>query len=419
MAEVREPAPRARRHALMAGVVAVYLLTALAVLALDGVVPRHRWLALHLLGLGAATNAVMVWSRHFSQALLHARLTSERAANVRLVGLNAAIGAVLAGVVLSLPALAAAGAMVVVLVVGWHVAALLTMARRHRMPGPLRRVVGFYVASGVSLLLGAGLGAALAGRWVADDSVVQQRLHLAHAQVNLFGWIGLAVLGTEVVLWPAVLRTRMTGLAPRLAPVTLAACATGLVVLVGGLLAGSTAVALAGCAAYGAGVVVAMVPLIRTLPGQPSRSPAAWWLGASTGWLLAGVVVDAVRLATLSDADAVLHPLVPLLGIGLVAQALVGALSFLLPVTIGGGPSGNRRMSGTLERVWRLRIISANAGLLLVVAPASSVHLVGWVLTLVGLGAFVPLLVTALMTSDVAVPPWRHDARRSPDRPER
>lgn len=397
MAEVRQPRPRARRHTVMAAVVGSYLLAALVVAATDLVADR-RWLALHLLGLGAATNAVLVWSRHFAQALLHARLTSERAAILRLALLNAAVVAVLVGVMLPAPLLGVTGAGVVVLVVGWHVASLVGMARQFRLPGPLRRVVGFYVASGLSLVIGAGLGAALAGDWLTDDGTAQQRLHVAHAQLNLFGWIGLAVLGTEVVLWPAVLRTRMVDVAPRLAPVTLALCGGGLAVLVAGVLSGAHPVALGGGVGYAGGVLLAGVPMARTLPGQPSRTTAAWWVGASVCWLLAGAVVDTVRLVTVTDADEVLRPVVPMLALGLIAQALVGALTFLLPVTVGGGPVGNRRMTATLERGWPLRLVAANVGLVLVVVPAShAFHVAGWAVTLVGFGTFLPLLVAALI----------------------
>ena len=47
-------------------------------MAAHQVAPVPEWLALHLLVLGAATNAVFVWSRFFAQALLHARPGSER-----------------------------------------------------------------------------------------------------------------------------------------------------------------------------------------------------------------------------------------------------------------------------------------------------------------------------------------------------
>ncbi len=52
------------------------------VVAAHRLVPVPQWLALHLLGLGAATNAVVVWSRFFAQALLRARTGSERPARL-------------------------------------------------------------------------------------------------------------------------------------------------------------------------------------------------------------------------------------------------------------------------------------------------------------------------------------------------
>jgi nitrite reductase (NO-forming) len=43
-------------------------------------------------------------------------------------------------------------------------------------------------------------------------------------------------------------------------------------------------------------------------------------------------------------------------------QALTGALTFLLPVTVGGGPAGNRRLTEILEFAWRSRAVLGNAG---------------------------------------------------------
>jgi nitrite reductase (NO-forming) len=59
--------------------VAAYLLAAAVVVAAHPAAPVPEWLALHLLVLSAATNAVFVWSQHFAQSLLHTRPGSERA----------------------------------------------------------------------------------------------------------------------------------------------------------------------------------------------------------------------------------------------------------------------------------------------------------------------------------------------------
>lgn len=45
-------------------------------------------------------------------------------------------------------------------------------------------------------------------------------------------------------------------------------------------------------------------------------------------------------------------------------QVLTGALTFLLPVTVGGGRAGNRRLTEILEFAWRSRAALGNAGVL-------------------------------------------------------
>ena len=66
----------------------------------------------------------------------------------------------------------------------------------------------YYVAAAALLAVGAGLGAALA-RVQADPW--HTRLLVAHASVNVLGWIGITALGTLVTLWPTMLRTRIAG----------------------------------------------------------------------------------------------------------------------------------------------------------------------------------------------------------------
>jgi hypothetical protein len=73
------PSRRARRHLLVAGFVLAYLAAGGVTLALGDRVIGGCWLALHLVLLGAATNAIVVWSEHFAAALLHAAPTRERA----------------------------------------------------------------------------------------------------------------------------------------------------------------------------------------------------------------------------------------------------------------------------------------------------------------------------------------------------
>src|ERR1035438_9347164 len=56
--------------------VAAWLAALLAVALLRRHIPESPWLLVHLLLLGAVTNAIFVWSSHFADALLRRRATA-------------------------------------------------------------------------------------------------------------------------------------------------------------------------------------------------------------------------------------------------------------------------------------------------------------------------------------------------------
>jgi nitrite reductase (NO-forming) len=397
------PRSRRRRHGIAAALVAAYALAAALSVLVRGLLPVPTWLALHLLLLGAASTAVLVWSRHFAQALLHSRPDSERLAAVRLALLNSGVLGVLVGVAAGHPLLAVAGAAVVVAAVAGHVASLVTMLRRTRTAGLLRDAVWYYVASGCALLVGAVLGAVLASGAVGEagtgstDGRTFIALHAAHVHANLLGWVGLAVLGTLYMLWPAVLRTRMSEDAPRVARQALAATVPGLAIAVVALLASNARIAAAGVALYAVGAALSLRPFLQVARRRVPSTGAAWLLAAATGWLLAALVVDIAGLLA-GRIDQTVDRIVPMLVAGVVVQVLSGALTFLLPVTLGGGPHGNRRLTALLEWAWQVRVVVGNSGVLLVSLPLRDrwAH-AGWGLVLAGFGSFVPLVVVALL----------------------
>jgi nitrite reductase (NO-forming) len=417
------PRPRRRRHMVAAAVVAGYLAAAVVVIAAHRVFPVPQWLALHLLVLGAATNAVFVWSRHFAQALLHARLGPERPAHVRLAVLNAGIVSVLTGVALPLVALAIVGAALVVAAAIAHTLNLVAMARGATLPGRLRVTVRYYVAGGTALALGASLGAVLASE-AAQSDAWERAAVLMHAHLNLLGWLGLSVIGTQFMLWPAVLRTRMADQAPAVARRVLIGMVTGLAVTVTALLLSVDIgplhwLAAAGMTLYTAAVTYSLWPAAAELRAKRPRSASPWALLLGNAWLLAALGLDVVALARgLAAADSLLdRVLVPLLGLGVVAQILTGALGFLLPVTVGGGPAGNRRMSLILDYGWPVRAALGNIGvLILAVAQEPSWRAAGWVGVLAGFGTF-PLLTLAALAA-VRRPP-RETRPDAPDGPRR
>jgi nitrite reductase (NO-forming) len=151
--------------------------------------------------------------------------------------------------------LAVAGAVVVVSAVIAHSVALLAMARsRSVLGGVLGVVVWYYIAAGAALAVGGSLGGVLAGGMVRS-AALDGALVLAHAHLNLLGWLGLAIIGTQFMLWPTVLRTRMSQDAPRTARkvLLLMGCGIGVAtvaLLAGPYLGGAHWLAAAGMAGY-------------------------------------------------------------------------------------------------------------------------------------------------------------------------
>ena len=352
------PAPartsrRGRRQLLVAGFVLAYLAAGAVTLVLGERVAGGRWLALHLVLLGAATNAIVVWSEHFAAALLRTRPVSEGLATARALVLNLGILAVLWGVQTGRSAVAAGGACVVGVVVLGHGLVLATRIGS-ALPGRLSGTVWFYVAAAAALLAGMGMGLWLAGG-VAASAGAYLALRLAHVHLNVLGWVGLAVVGTQFTLWPTVLRTRMVPGLEWAVRWSLPPLALGLAVAAGGLASQRRGVALVGLGGYAVGLGIALVPFVRTAVRRPPRTAAAWMLGAGMVWFAVAVVADLGALMTsvrVVDLDGLVARLAPVVVAGFALQTLIGALTYLLPVVFGRGAYGNRRLTHILDLGW-------------------------------------------------------------------
>jgi nitrite reductase (NO-forming) len=154
--------------------------------------------------------------------------------------------AVLGGVHTGRPVLTAAGAWLVGAVVLAHAIALGARIGR-ALTGPLAGTVWFYVAASAALLAGRGLGVRLAGGGPASTDAYRA-MRLAHSHLNVLGWVGLAVVGTQFTLWPTVLRTRMVPGVGRAVRWSLATMVMGLAAATAGLLGQARVVVLAGLA---------------------------------------------------------------------------------------------------------------------------------------------------------------------------
>jgi nitrite reductase (NO-forming) len=358
------------------------------------------WLLVHMLLLGAVTNAIVTWSAHFAGTLLQQPPPlSERAAAVRLGALNAAVLGVLVGVRRGWPALTVASAALLAVVVLVHLGSLVRTARagRTRRFAPAVRF-HWVAAAALVLVVAAGVGLAVASL----PALWYERVFLAHVHLGLLGWVALTVLGTEYTLWPTALRTRMVDGLERSARQCLLACAVGLALLVTGLLSWTRPLTVAGLLCYLAGVVVFLVPFVRTGLRRAPRSPATVMLAASTAWLVAGVIADTVAAAR--DADpyrlaADVSALAPWLLVGFAMQVLLGALSYLVPVVLGGPPAVGRVTAATVNRWGIARSAGLNAGALLL--AFNTLPRVGWLL------AAVAILACALLSVAAARQRWR------------
>ncbi|WP_217168073.1 multicopper oxidase domain-containing protein [Streptomyces sp. AC512_CC834] len=395
----RPRASRPRDHHLTAhALIAAWLLLATAAAAAQQNLPVARWLAIHLFLLGAATTAIVVWSEHFAVALLHAPRPGRRGSAARLAGVNIAVAGVLAGVWADRPVLTGAACVLLVASIGAHLVTLVALGRG-ALGGRLAPVVGFYRVAVLALIAGAAAGWLLATGGAGPQWYTG--LRLAHVHVTLLGWIGLPVLGTLFMLWPTVLGVRMAEYTPRAARRVLALTGSGLLLAVTALVAGWRPAAVVGVAGYAAGVAVAVVLFARTVRARrPVSSAAAWMLAAAMGWLGFAVLTDLALLAVRPPAEARddVASLVPVLLVGFVAQVLVGALTYLLPVVLATGPGERNALRASFERGWRWRSALLNAGVALWTLPLPAPVGTAGALAAVAAGtAFVTLLVPVLV----------------------
>ena len=371
-------------------------------------VPEPRWLMIHLLVLGAAGHAVLVWSRYFADTLLRRPPTPRREQTARLILFNGGVAVLVVGMLSGVWPLTAAGASLVVTAVVWH-AVLLARQIRRALGNRFAPTVRYYVAAG--LLLPAG---AVLGTWMAydDGGVLHERLRLAHIAVNVLGFLGLTVLGTLVTLWPTVLRTRIGAGAEQAARRALPVLIAAIGVLVGGALAGWRPAIVVGLLGYLSGITVLALPAIRSARVKPPSSFAAWSILCAVCWLAGCLVVVTVGAAAtgFAELDALIGEVTPLLAVGFVAQILIGALSYLVPVVLGGGPSPVRAANRVVDTGGPARLVMTNVGTIVCALPVPSlIRVVVSMLVLGALVSFVPILFAAIRASRLARAAARDD----------
>lgn len=375
---------RARWHARVNALVVLWLLAAAGVASGHRWIPAAPWLMVHLLLLGAVSTAILVWSAHFAEAVRRRPLPGGRPHQAARLALHTA-GAltVVTGLLTGRQALVVAGATAVATAALWH-AAVLAALGRSRLGVRLGWTTWFFVAAALALPVGAALGVVLADGPAGETAA---RTYVAHVTVMLLGWVGLTVVGTVVTLWPTMLRVPVEPGALPAARHGLAALVGGLALAVGAALAGPRLLVAAGLAVYLTGLVLTARPLAAGTRRRPPEGFAPWSVGLALVWFAGSVLTWAVLLATAptwADAQARFAPVLPALAVGFAAQVLVGALSHLGPMALGGGPAAVRAARAVVERGAGARLVLVNGGLALFVLPAPSLVRVGTSLLVLG-----------------------------------
>lgn len=381
-----------------------WLIATVVVALVHPFVPAPRWLLIHLVLLGAATHSILVWSRYFTDALLHTAPdpSARPRQNRRLLLLNVGVLLVVIGVMTAHWPVTVVGGTAVAVAVAWHGAALL--AQLHSaLPARFAVTVRYYVAAAALLPVGAALGVALAR--VPSDPW-HQRLLVAHASANLLGWIGLAALGTLLTLWPTMLRTRIVAGAERASGRALPVLLLGIALAVGAPLADSSVLAAMGWLVYLVGVGLLAPAFVAAARVRPPKAFPTWSVGAAVLWLvgcLVALVAEVLAAGSWSVVAGRLASLTPFLAAGFGAQLLLGAMSYLVPVALGGGPGPVRIATAVLDRAGLSRVVATNAALLVCVLPVPpAVRVLCSSVAFIALASFLPLLVLALRASRAA-----------------
>lgn len=371
-------------------------------------VPDYRWILIHMFTLGVVTNAIMLWSQHFTEKFLHNKLPdSDRVWQLRRFWiLNAGIVITIAGQVLgswwsSHWIVTSLGAAVVGGSLAFHAFYLGRQFRAHSKGQRFAPSVAAYIASAACLPFGALFGAIASA---PIDSDWETRLRVAHLAVNILGFVGFATIGSLVVLFAAVFRTQSGNV--RIGS-TISLMGIGVVASVAGGLLASNVIVGAGLVFYLAGLLMtsgSWIHSLRLVAADPRDriTFASASVAASLVWLFGSLAVLTARVFTVADFDAVRLPTMALL-IGFAAQLLAGMMSYLLPSTIGGGPAATRTGMAIMNKAGLFRFGLVNLGLAIWLYTDNSWLRVGTSVLSMGAIAVIFFLIPMSAKAQVAV----------------
>lgn len=304
------------------------------------------WLPLHLFLVGGLLGAISVVTQLLAVSWSASPAPPPKMAGAQRWLLALGAGTVALGRELPARALVVAGGSAVIialLVLGANLVRIRSRATNDRF----HPAIDAYILAVTAGVAGTPIGIALAVGGAGSDSGM---LRDAHLTLNLFGLVGIVIVGTLPYLIATQARTKMSSRAtPRRLRTLTIGLGVATAVTVAGYLTGRPGVAAAGLGAYALGVAATLLllPMLR-------RRQLAWagprllQLGTGVAWWVVTTVILAVEvLAELPDRGGVLRAM----AIGGFAQILLASLAYFGPVLRGGG---HERLSAgfALTRSW-------------------------------------------------------------------
>ena len=403
----RRASGRGTWHRRASKPVSHWMFTLIGVLLLHRFIPNSGWLMVHIVTLGLITNSILIWSQHFTEALMKIKIPDEqRKVQVgRIFTLNAGIVLLMVGMVgqLSVPGLYACtviGALVIGAMVAWHGVYLMGQVRR-ALPSRFGVTIRFYIVAALLLPLGALLGAMVA--YPSLNGTLHSQFLLAHEAVNVLGFVGITVVGTLVTFWPTMLRTKMVDRALAHSVRALYLMCGGVALTLVGALFGLRPVAVAGLVVYLLGLLLVAGVMVRTLRTKRPNEYPPMSVGMGFCWFLVGVVATIVMVATTPFALLDMRAVTPIFVVGFLLQVLLGAMSYLLPQRMGGGPAVVRASNKEFNRFAAARVTAVNLALLVFMMPGAavgqSIKIAVAVVGALALAAFIPLMIRGVKAS--------------------